>query len=80
MAHARAITHAHAAPVVEYMTPASAVVHAAPVTTMTVAPTVLTTDTVLGVRYVDMPVVTQRQVPMVPERAEDCGGAADPVR
>ena len=33
---------------------------------MTVASTVLTADTVLGDRYVDMPVVVQRQVPMIP--------------
>ena len=37
-----------------------------PVTTMTVASTVLTADTVPGDRYVDMPVVIQRQVPMIP--------------
>ena len=60
-AHARAITYAHTAPVVEYTTPASAVVHAAPVTTMTVAPTVLTAHTAPGDRYVDMPVVSQRR-------------------
>ena len=33
---------------------------------MTVAPTVLTADTVPGDRYDDMPVVTQRQVPLIP--------------
>ena len=48
VAHARAMTYAHAAPVVEYMTPASAVVHAALVTTMTVAPTAFTADTLPG--------------------------------
>ena len=37
-----------------------------PVTTMTVASTVLTADTVRGDRYVDKPVVVQRQVPMIP--------------
>ena len=59
-------TYEHVTHVVECVTPASSVAHTAPVTTMTVASTVLTADTVPGDRYVDMPVVIQRQVPMIP--------------
>ena len=46
VAHERAITHAHGAPVVECATSAHTVACAAPVTTMTATPTVFPTTTV----------------------------------
>ena len=48
VALAPAVTHGHAAPVVVYMTPAPIVACAAPVTTMTAAPTVFPTATMRG--------------------------------
>ena len=75
--HARALTHAHGAPVVECATSIHTVACAAPVTTMTAAPTVFPTATVPVFlqktaatppvqfldRVVNVPVTAHRQTP-----------------